>query len=154
MNPDEAPRHLDISSSLDSRLVVNTKRTRRPTAKVAAISLLYNLTPLALARCLAPAIASAPTIYHSSSADLPPEPTSHKQAMVHTFATGWMDTEGEEYKAHVLLREQCQLGAADQRLYCYLLSCSVVMFVYRSSHSEVSALAHRAVPATIEYHVI
>jgi hypothetical protein len=40
-------------------------------------------------------------------------------------------------------------GGWDQRLYCYLLSCS--RFVYRSS--EVSALAHRAVPATIEYHV-
>jgi hypothetical protein len=59
----------------------------------------------------------------------------------------WDDNEIE-----LSVREQCQLGAADQCLYCYLFCC-VVLFVYRSSRSEVGALAHRAVPATIEYHV-
>ena len=52
----------------------------------------------------------------------------------------------------VSLREQCRLGAADQRLYCYLLSCCV-MFL-GALGSKVGALAHRAVPAIIEYHVI
>jgi len=100
MNPDEAPRHLDISSTLDNRLIIDTKRSRRPTLKAAAVSILYNLTPNVLARCFASAIAEAPSIYNSTSADLPPEPTSHKQAMQHVFATGWMTAEGEEYQAH------------------------------------------------------
>jgi hypothetical protein len=48
------------------------------------------------------------------------------------------------------VQEQCQLGAADQRLYCYLCS----LFCTGALSSEVSALAHRAAPATIECHVI
>jgi hypothetical protein len=28
-------------------------------------------------------------------------------------------------KEHLSVREQCQLGAADQRLYCYLFCCVV-----------------------------
>jgi hypothetical protein len=48
------------------------------------------------------------------------------------------------------VREQCQLGAADQRLYCYLCS----LFCTGALSSEVVALAHRALPATIESHVI
>jgi hypothetical protein len=90
VEPREAPCHLDISSTLDSHLIVNTKRACRPTAKAAAVTILNNLTPLALACCFASAIAEALTIYHSNSANLPPEPTSHKKAMQHVFATGWM----------------------------------------------------------------
>jgi hypothetical protein len=43
------------------------------------------------------------------------------------------------------------VGGRDQRLYCYLCCCSVLCAGAPSS--EVSALAHRAVPATIECHV-
>jgi hypothetical protein len=39
------------------------------------------------------------------------------------------------------------------RINACIAICSVVLFVYRISRSEVGALAHRAVPATIEYHV-
>jgi hypothetical protein len=102
VEPAEAPRHLDVSAGIDNRLILNTKRACRPTTKLAttAVAVLYNLTPLSLARCFASAIAEAPAMYHSNSAELPPEPTSHKQAMQHVFATGWITAEGEEYKAH------------------------------------------------------
>jgi hypothetical protein len=89
-----------LLAHLDSRLNIDTKRTRRPTVKATAVSILFNLTPLALARCFATAIEEAPAIYHSSSAELPPEPIPNKRAMVHIFAAGWMDAEHEEYKAH------------------------------------------------------
>jgi hypothetical protein len=100
VEPDEAPRHLHISATLDKRLIVDTKRARRPTVKAAAVAILHYLTPTHLACCFASAIAEAPAIYNSSSDTLPPEPTSHKQAMQHVFAAGWMTAEGEEYKAH------------------------------------------------------
>jgi hypothetical protein len=102
VEPAEAPRHLDVSAGIDNRLILNMKRACRPTAKLAtaAVAVLYNLTPLSLARCFASAITEAPAVYHSNSAELPPEPTSHKQAMQHVFATGWITAEGEEYKAH------------------------------------------------------
>ena len=88
MNPDKAPRHLDISSTLDNRLIIDTKRSRRPILKAAAVSILYNLTLNVLACCFALAIAEALSIYNSTSTNLPPKPTSHKQAMQHVFATG------------------------------------------------------------------
>jgi hypothetical protein len=51
-------------------------------------------------------------------------------------------------------KSSVRFGAADQRLYCYLLLCVVMCFSTGALGSEVSALAHRAAPATIEYHVI
>jgi hypothetical protein len=39
---------------------------------------------------------------------------------------------------YVSVREQCQLGAADQRLYCYLFYCVVLC-----SRSCTGALAQR-----------
>jgi hypothetical protein len=99
--PPEAPRYLDISASLDERLIITTKRTRQLTAKAIALVAipitLRDRTPGFLARCFATAMASAPTIYKHHRSGLLPEPTSHKQALQHVLADGWIDAEGVEY---------------------------------------------------------
>jgi hypothetical protein len=56
----------------------------------------------------------------------------------------------------VFLGKNCQCVSSVSwvlRINACIAICSVVLFLYRSSRSEVGALAHRAVPATIEYHV-
>jgi hypothetical protein len=95
----EAPRHLDISASCDVHNILSGKRTRRPTQKVSAVAIALHkprITPY-LARCFATAIATAPT---ATKLELPPEPTSMKQARQHMHKDGWISAEGAEYKSH------------------------------------------------------
>jgi hypothetical protein len=101
--PPEAPRHLDISAGSDERLILDTKRTRRPTAKaIVAIPVvkLPDRCSLYLARCFATAMVNALTIPLKHSSSLLPKPTSHKQALLHPLANSWMEAKREEYKSH------------------------------------------------------
>ena len=69
-----------------------------PTYKLAVAIALHNPhIPVTLARCFATAIAEAPA---ATKLELPPEPTSMKQARVHVYSKDWLVAEGEEYKSH------------------------------------------------------
>jgi hypothetical protein len=87
--PTEAPRHLDIAADLDDRLILQGTRTRKPSARAAGLATaicLYNYTvPLFVARCFATSIIDAPSATKDNP-NLPPEPTSAKQAHIHRFA--------------------------------------------------------------------
>jgi hypothetical protein len=94
----EAPRHLDISASIESRNILQGKRTRKPSYKHAVATALHNPHISAtLARCFATAIAEAPA---ATKLELPLEPTSMKQARVHVYSKDWLVAEGEEYMSH------------------------------------------------------
>ena len=99
----EAPRHLDIAADLDDRLILQGTRTRKPSAKAAglatAICLYKHTVPLYVARCFATSMIDAPSATENNP-NLPPEPSSAKQAHIHRFAEHWVLAEGEEYKAH------------------------------------------------------
>jgi hypothetical protein len=95
---DEAPRHLDISASVESRNILQGKQTRKPSHKLAVAMALHNPRISAtLARCFATAIAEAPA---ATKLELPLEPTSMKQARVHIYSKDWLVAEGKEYKSH------------------------------------------------------
>jgi hypothetical protein len=71
---DEAPRHLDISTSIESRNILQGKRTRKPSYKHTVATALHNphISDM-LAFCFATAIAEAPT---ATKLELLLEPTS------------------------------------------------------------------------------
>ncbi|KAF1936994.1 hypothetical protein EJ02DRAFT_427023 [Clathrospora elynae] len=97
----EAPRHLDITADEDHRLVLDTRRDRKPTAKAAGLTDAISLKhiPLTVARCFASAISDAPSVTGDDPI-LPPEPASAKQARHHRFDKQWLLAEGEEYQSH------------------------------------------------------
>jgi transposase InsO family protein len=89
-----APRRGEISGHLDKDNIVTSKRVRRPPSR-------YSNVALTLARCFATALTVAAATYGSKDdPNLPPEPTTHKQALRHQFASQWIGAEGEEYEAH------------------------------------------------------
>jgi hypothetical protein len=80
----EAPRHLNISASLKSRNILQGKRTRKPSNKLAVAIALHNPHISAtFARCFATAIAEA---LAATKLKLPPEPTLIKKARVHIYS--------------------------------------------------------------------
>jgi hypothetical protein len=97
-----APRHFDVSSDMNARLILDSKRTRKPSSKAAAIAVVMNNPCLIIARAFAQALTDAPSTHQNDSTELPLEPTSHKKAMVHKYNDGWILAEEEEYKAHDL----------------------------------------------------
>jgi hypothetical protein len=101
----EAPCHLDISATVEPRLILNpsVKRLRRPTArKIASLATVIALhnhkLPVKLACAFAMAMLSDPS--PAGNEALPPEPRTMKQARVHKLASGWLKAEGVEYDAH------------------------------------------------------
>lgn len=93
--PHESPRHLEIAADLDDRLILHGPRLRTKSHRAR----LAIAVPLSVARCFAAAINSSPTVCPNNST-LPPEPTSHKQALHHLYAKGWLAAEAEEYSSH------------------------------------------------------
>jgi hypothetical protein len=93
----EAPRHLNISTSVETRNIITGHRKRRPTHKLMAIALLKPYIPVTLARCLATAIVNAPV---ATKREFPPEPVNGKQARRHLYCKEWALAEDEEYKSH------------------------------------------------------
>jgi hypothetical protein len=49
--PVKAPRHRDIAADLDERFIIQTKRVRKPSAKVAAVAININ-TILLIVACV------------------------------------------------------------------------------------------------------
>jgi hypothetical protein len=97
-----APRHFDVSSDMNARLILDGKRTRKPSSKAAAIAVVMNKPCLIIARAFAQALTNAPSTYQDDSTELPLEPTSHKKAMVYKYKDRWIIAEEEEHKAHDL----------------------------------------------------
>jgi hypothetical protein len=97
----EAPRHLEISASLEERniLAPGTRRQRRATTRslYTSIALLNHQLPLTVARTFATALANAPA---ATRLELPPEPATMKQARRHTYSKDWQLAEEEEYESH------------------------------------------------------
>jgi hypothetical protein len=91
-SPAEAPHHRDIVANLDKRFIVETKCVRKPSAKAAAVASNININtiPLVVARAFAQALTEAPRTYLKDDTNLPPEPTSHKQAMIHKYKDVWI----------------------------------------------------------------
>jgi hypothetical protein len=98
-SPIKASCHRDIAADLDERFIKQTKRVRKHSAKVAAVAININIIPLIVARAFAQALIEAPSTHLNDGTNLPPEPTSHKQAMIHKYKDGWIYAE-EEDKAH------------------------------------------------------
>jgi hypothetical protein len=78
---------------LDERFILQTKRVRKPSKKTAAVAINVNSIPLIIACAFAQAFTEAPSTYLNDATELPPEPTSHKQAMVHKYKNGWIYAE-------------------------------------------------------------
>jgi hypothetical protein len=95
--PFEAPRHLDISASLDPRNIITSSRNRRPTRRLYTTITHNPDVPVTLARCFAQAITTAPA---TTARELPPEPTNSRQARQHAFSREWLLAEADEYKSH------------------------------------------------------
>jgi hypothetical protein len=97
-----APCHFNISSDMNACLILDGKRTRKPSSKVAAIAVVINNPCLIIARAFAQALTDAPSTHQDDSTELPLEPISHKKTMVHKYKNGWILAEEEEYKAYDL----------------------------------------------------
>jgi hypothetical protein len=95
-----APRHFDVSANMNPCLILDGKRVRKPTAKAAAVATTTHTTPLIVARKFALALTNTQSTHANNNTDSPPEPTSHKKAMIHKYKDGWILAEQEEYKAH------------------------------------------------------
>ena len=94
----QANRRDEIDGDLSNRNIITTgRRQRQPRRVYAAIAISYTHITPQLARCFATAIAEAPA---ATKVELPPEPTSAKQARQHLYKNGWIEAEGAEYQSH------------------------------------------------------
>jgi hypothetical protein len=89
-SPAEAPHHHDIIANSDKRFIIKTMCVRKPSAKTAAVAININTIPLIVARAFAQALSEALSTYLQDDTNLPPEPTSHKQATIHKYKDGWI----------------------------------------------------------------
>jgi hypothetical protein len=96
--PLEAPRHLDISATVEERNIIapGVRRDRRPPTRFTNASIVLHNPhiPLYVARSFAAALTAAPA---ATRLQLVPEPATLKQARRHVYAKDWQLAEVDKY---------------------------------------------------------